>query len=74
MTRAPRQQPVSRANAATARVAPCRLWGLQISKNSPIIGANRPAKPMWISVLTLKSRGFFNAQGKVLLPFPGGVP
>ena len=29
-----------------------------------ILGINRPAKPLWISVLTLKSRGFFIASRK----------
>ena len=31
------------------------------------ININRPAKPMWISVLTLKSRGFFIACIKFFL-------
>ena len=29
-----------------------------------ILDVNRPAKPLWISVLTLKSRGFFIASRK----------
>lgn len=29
-----------------------------------ILDANRPAKPLWISVLKLKSRGFFIASRK----------
>ena len=63
----------SEGYAATLSVALSPVLGLQNAINSPTIGTNRPAKPMWTPVLTLKSRGFFNARRKILLFVSGGA-
>ena len=69
-----RRQPSPTAGrAATLSVALSAVWGLQNARNGPTIGINRPAKPMWTSVLKLKSRGFFNARKKFPLFASGGA-
>lgn len=42
-------------------VVPQKFQALQGSVDSVIVPGNTPAKPMWTSLLTLKSRGFFIA-------------
>ncbi len=73
MKRAFRHKPTSKARIAAPAGESRRMLDLQFSRNDRTITGNRPAKPMWISVLMLKSSGFFNARGKPPLPLSGGV-